>query len=306
MGGNSSTCCRTAGNFERPGDNLFVQGFTWDADYTVLTTHEKRPREPGSGIELEGSLPAYPILKKNSEQILDRANGIWFASSLDPFVLRHPAGEPLAEIVSKASRSNSQVYDINPYRYARLVDREGSIWIGDPSGVHRFSYSPLMQLATPQNATGPYFALAPDEGGVGVDQRWNRNGSSTLYRVAGGKAEFQKAQRGLTNFAYRAPDKTFWFGGEGGLWHMVNGRLTRIELPPAMADKLSPSRQLPRIDRGECGCHSWHVGCIGLPTVFGQNMEGAVTFRSRGCISSLRILLGPHLVRLQEQCIGCA
>ena len=52
----------------------------------------------------------------------------------------------------------------------------------------------------------------------------NGTGSSTLYRVAGGKVEFQKDQRGVANFAYRAPDKTFWFGGEGGLWHMVNGQ----------------------------------------------------------------------------------
>ena len=63
----------------------------------------------------------------------------------------------------------------------------------------------------------------------------NGSGSSTLYRVAGGKTESQSPQQGLTSFAYRAPDKTFWFGGEGGLWHMVNGHLTRVELPAEMA-----------------------------------------------------------------------
>jgi hypothetical protein len=65
-------------NFRNAGSHLLVQGFTWDADFTVLTSHEKRPREPGSGVELESSLPAYPILKKSSEQILDRAEGLWF------------------------------------------------------------------------------------------------------------------------------------------------------------------------------------------------------------------------------------
>ncbi len=222
--------------FRNAGSHLLVQGFTWDADLTVLTSHEKRPREPGSGVELESSLPAYPILKNNSEQILDRAKGIWFLP-VDPIVFGHPAAEPLAETVSKASRSNSQVYDINPYRFARLVDREGSVWIGDPGGVHRFSYSPLLEQAFPKTELNPFFALAPDEGGVVWVSAGNQNGSSILYRVAGGKAELQKSQRGIANFAYRAPDKTFWFGGEGGLWHMVNGRLTRIELPPAMADR---------------------------------------------------------------------
>ena len=222
--------------FKNAGNHLLVQGFTWDADCTVLTSHEKRPREPESGVDLESSLPAYPILKKNSEQILDRAKGIWFLP-VDPIVLVHPAAEPLAETVSNASQSNSHVYDINPYRFARLVDREGGVWIGDPGGVHRFSYSPLLEQAFPKTELNPFFALAPDEGGVVWVSAGNQNGSSILYRVAGGKAELQKSQRGIANFAYRAPDKTFWFGGEGGLWHMVDGRLTRIELPPAMADR---------------------------------------------------------------------
>lgn len=218
--------------FRKAGDNLFVQGFTLDADNTVLTTHERRPREPDSGVELESSLPAYPILKKNSEQILDRANGIWFLS-IDPLIFRHAAGDSLADIVSKASPGNSQVYDINSYRYARLVDREGSIWIGDPTGVHRFTYSPLIQPQFPKPARSR-FTVVPDDGGVVWISTGDGTGSSTLYRVADGKVEFKSAQGGLTNFAYRAPDRTFWFGGEGGLWHMVNGSLTRIELPQEM------------------------------------------------------------------------
>ncbi len=220
--------------FRKAGDNLVVESFTWDADHTVLTTHDRSTQEPASGVELESSLPAYPILKKDSAQILDRANSIWFVPRVEPGIWRHPAGEPMAEIVSKASRNNSQVYDINPYRFAFLVDREGSVWIGDQKGVHRFSYSPLMELALPTNVDA--FALVPDEDGVVWVSAGNRNGSSNLYRVAGGKGKLQKSQAGVANFAYRAGDKTLWFGGEGGLWHMVNGSLTRIDLPPALAE----------------------------------------------------------------------
>jgi signal transduction histidine kinase/ligand-binding sensor domain-containing protein len=218
--------------FRKAGDNLFVQGLTLDAENRVLTTHERRPRESNSGVELESSLPAYPILKKNSEQILDRANGIWFLS-VDPLIFRHTAGDPLADIVSKASPGNSQVYDINSYRYARLVDREGSVWIGDPTGVHRFTYSSLIQPQFPKPARSR-FTVAPDDGGRVWISAGDGTGSSTLYRVADGKVEFKSAQAGLTNLAYRAPDGTFWFGGEGGLWHMVNGRLTRVKLPQEM------------------------------------------------------------------------
>jgi signal transduction histidine kinase/ligand-binding sensor domain-containing protein len=217
--------------FRKAGDDLFVQGFTLDADNRVLTTHERRPREPNSGVELESSLPAYPILKKNTEQILDRANGIWFLS-IDPLIFRHAGGDPLADIVSKASSGDSQVYDINAYRYARLVDREGGVWIGDSTGVHRFSYSPLMQPQFSKVRTR--FTVAPDDSGVVWINAGDGTGSSDLYRVADGKVEFKGALGGLTNFAYRAPDRTFWFGGEGGLWHMANGSLTRIELPKEM------------------------------------------------------------------------
>jgi ligand-binding sensor domain-containing protein len=197
-----------------------------------LTTPEKRPGERGSGLELEDPLPAYPILRKNSDQIVDRANGIWFVSSKDP-LLRHPAGEPLAEIVRKASPGNSQAYDFDPYRYARVVDRDGSVWFGEARGVHRFSYSSLVQLQLP-HTHGHWFTLAPDDGGKVWISSGGATGLSTLYRVADGKVEFEKPQHGVANFAYRAPDQTFWFAGEGGLWHMVSGRLTRIELPPAL------------------------------------------------------------------------
>ena len=221
--------------FRKAGDNLLVQGFTWDADHMVLTTHQKGQHEPGSGVELEISLPAYPILKKNSAQIVDRTDGVWFLP-VDPVVLRHPAGEPLADFISKASRSNSQIYDINPYRYAFLVDREGSVWIGDQKGVHRFSYSPLIEQQFPNPESNPWFALAPDEGGVVWVSAGNQNGSSNLYRVKDGKAELQKSQGGVANFAYRAQDKTLWFGGEGGLWHVADRTLTRVDLPPAMVE----------------------------------------------------------------------
>jgi len=219
--------------FQIAGDNLAIQGFTWDADYTVLTTHERRPQEPGSGTELQSSLPAYPIIRKNSNQMLDRANNVWFILE-EPFVWRHPAGEPLAEIVSKASRSDSEVYSMNAERSARFVDREGSVWIGADISVHRFSYSPLIEQELPKGPR-PFFTLAPDDGGVVWISAGDGNGSSALYRVADGKVEVQKAQGGAANFTYRAADKSLWLGGEGGLWHMVNGSFARIELPPEMA-----------------------------------------------------------------------
>lgn len=206
--------------FQKAGDSLFVQGFTLDADNTVLTTHERRPQEPASGVELEISLPTYPILRKNSEQILDRANGIWFLS-IDPFIFRHAAGDPLADTVSKASPSNSQVYDINPYRYARLVDREGSIWIGDSTGVHRFTYSPLIQPEFPKRLW-LRFTVAPDDGGVVWISAGDGTGSSALYRVADGKVEFKSTQGGwrISHTGRQIAHFGLEARGDCGIWSM--------------------------------------------------------------------------------------
>jgi signal transduction histidine kinase len=55
--------------------------------------------------------------------------------------------------------------------------------------------------------------------------------------VAAGRAESRGPQSGLATAAYRAPDRTFWFGGEGGLAHMVDGRLEDVGLPPELVGR---------------------------------------------------------------------
>ena len=220
--------------FRKAADNLFVLGFTRDADRNVLTTRVRSLDKPGPYNELEGSLPAYPILKEQSDQILDRASNIWLIPR-DPVVLRHPASEPLNEIMNKISPGNSEVIAINPRIHASLVDREGSVWFGTETGVHRFSYSPLIQQELPAGSA-PWFMLAPDDGGVVWISTGDGVGASMLYRVTEGKVDFRRSMAGVSSFAYRAPDKTFWFGGEGGLWHMIDGRPTKVDLPKEMAD----------------------------------------------------------------------
>jgi len=117
--------------FKNAGNHLLVQGFTWDADCTVLTSHEKRPSEPESGVDLECSLPAYPIQKKNSEQILDRAKGIWFLPA-DPMVLASrdpfPAACSAREILrnafqhAHASRIEAEVAYDSQFLRVRIRD----------------------------------------------------------------------------------------------------------------------------------------------------------------------------------------
>jgi signal transduction histidine kinase/ligand-binding sensor domain-containing protein len=221
--------------FRKAADKLFVLGFTRDADGNVLTTRERSRNEPGTSIGLASSLPAYPILRMQSEQFLDRANAIWIIPK-DPVVLRHPASEPLDEVIGTVSPGNSEVIPVNPMNHASLVDREGAIWFGTAGAVHRFSHSVLTRQQVPAGSS-PWFMLAPDDGGVVWISSGDGVGTSTLYRVTEGKVDLQRPVAGVSSFAYRAPDKTFWFGGEGGLWHMVDGRLARVDLPKEVADR---------------------------------------------------------------------
>ena len=215
-------------------DNLFVLGFTRDADGNVLTTRERSRSGLPPSVEMEAPMPAYPILKKDSVQIIDRANAIWVISK-DSVVLRRAATEPLEEAIGKVSPGNSEGIPINPVLHASLVDREGTVWLGAPGAVHRFSHSPLVRLQLPA-APAPWFMLAPDDEGVVWISAGDGVGTSALYRVTQGKVDLQRPMAGVSSFVYRAPDKALWFGGEGGLWRMADGRLAKVELPKELAE----------------------------------------------------------------------
>jgi signal transduction histidine kinase/ligand-binding sensor domain-containing protein len=216
--------------FQNAGENLAAK-FTWDADHKVLTSYEPGSNEPGFGINLDHSLPAYPLLRKDSGQIVDRANGIWIMPLVSPFLMHHATGGSLTETLRNLSPQTSEVYDVNPNHFAFLVDREGAVWFGDSKGLHRFSYSPLLNQEFPKAA--PNFALAADEAGAVWVVAGDYN-ATTVYRVADGKAT-EKSHENLQNFAYRASDGSLWFGGKAGLWHVVDGRFNKIELPPDVA-----------------------------------------------------------------------
>ena len=61
-------------------------------------------------------------------------------------------------------------------------------------------------------------------------------GAASLYHVAGTTVDAQQSLPGTYAFAYRAPDRSLWFGGEEGLWHRVGDGLTKVELPAEIAD----------------------------------------------------------------------
>lgn len=227
--------------FEIAESGLKVRGFTRDADGYVVTSPDTRPLVQDARVTAENH-PAYPVLRKGSSQIVDRRGSVWISPVGRGAIQRLRAnGQPLSVALAKASPTNSEVYEVNLNDSpAKLVDREGNIWVGEPKGLHRFFYCTLMEQALPKSAKGSsFFTVTPDDDGAVWITAGDFLPSSRfgLYRVAKGQVETRKAPGPLLGFAYRSPDKTVWFGGPAGLWHLVKGILHRVELPKEMADQ---------------------------------------------------------------------
>lgn len=222
-----------ARKFHTAQKNVDVAGFTLDADRSVVTSLSSGPFAPDSSGHPDDRPPSFPVLRRHAAQIVDRTKSTWILQGRA--LIRSPRSELPHDALKTATPSNPETYNIAPD--ARLIDREGNIWFGDRKGTHRFFYSPLNNLEFPKNAKAGsdyYQVVADDHGAVWVCSG-NFAHSSSLYREAVGKANLRSLRRGV-GLAYRAPDKTFWFGGEDGLWHLVHGKFLRVDLPREMTD----------------------------------------------------------------------
>ena len=259
-------------HFKKAGSNLSAKWFTWQPDRTVVTT----PLIPGVSDSSKGSderLPAYPVTTKNL-QMVDLNNAVWVSPPEKPVVMRLPR-DSLSDAQSKAFPAISEKYDINPFQSAELVDREGNIWFGDTTGLHRFFYTPLIRQEFPKETSGStdFSVVADDHGAVWISfGSGGANTAADLYHVLGGKTDRRLAQV-ATGFAYRAPDKTFWFSGDSCLWHLVGNGLVRVDLPPAMVNQFHSVQTITGDQQGgiwaSFGRHGLYRFANGIWTPYG-------------------------------------
>jgi signal transduction histidine kinase/ligand-binding sensor domain-containing protein len=222
--------------FKTAEKDLSVEAFTWDADRSVLTEPAASPMS-SSGEGSDERPLAYPVLVK-TPQYVDRNNNLWTSPEDKPILMRVPRKD-LHDAFNKVSRGGSETYDISPFENATLADREGNIWFGDTKGIHRFFYTPLIRQEFPKEASesADFAVVADDNGSVWIIS--NRSFSKAdLYYVLDGKAE-RRVPPVTSNFAYRAPDKTFWFSGNSCLWHLVGHDFVRVDLPPEIANQFN-------------------------------------------------------------------
>jgi signal transduction histidine kinase/ligand-binding sensor domain-containing protein len=220
--------------FRETSESLDAGYFTLDADQKVVTSPIAPQEGPTfSGIPADG-LHAYPIVRKNSGQIVDRIGSVWIFPDDDRGLMRIQAPYQLKDAVIKASTSNSETYDVHPTSQACLIDREGNVWFADERGVHRFFYIPFFKQEGFESGSS---AIAADDGGAVWIGRWGSR-KNKLYRVTDGRIDTLDFRSRIGwEVAYRAVDGTFWIGGTGGLWHLIHGRPLQIALPKEMADQ---------------------------------------------------------------------
>jgi hypothetical protein len=119
-----------ARKFREAETNLNVEGFTLDPEGKVVTSPSSKRVVHNAGDNSDDVPLAYPVLRKGSFQILDRTNGIWISPAKDRVLIHSSAIEPISDVLTKVSRSNSETYNVDPNFGAKLVDREGNIWFG--------------------------------------------------------------------------------------------------------------------------------------------------------------------------------
>ena len=226
-----------AKQFRTAAKSLLVLGFTFNADGEAVTEPEPGSLFSGSRGHTDVHLSAWPVLRKDSHQIVDRNNSVWVAPKSPAVVMRLSSKDGLPDAPTNSSPGNSGTWDFSPFPFAKLIDREGNIWFGEIKGLHRFWYSPVHKLELPKAAAeNMSFALAPDDRG----SVWMSVGgwytASVLLHTSRGKPEYQTIQADIhAPFAHRARDGTFWFIGKDCLLHLVGRKFVRVALPPEIA-----------------------------------------------------------------------
>lgn len=220
--------------FQVANQKLNVSGFTLDADQKVLTSSIALQQAPSPKSTSQDKLRVYPIFGTKDSQIVDRTNSVWTVDESGQFT-RSEFAYRVNDAVTEAN-TKSPATNFVPRSDLRrtLVDREGNIWFADRSELHRFFYTPFVEQALPVKKNA---AIAADDDGAVWIAFWSNQTSNKLYRVTRGQVETLDL-RNMTDWgaAYRARDKTFWFGGSDGLWHLSRGKLVQVELPKEVAE----------------------------------------------------------------------
>lgn len=231
--------------FRVANEDMVYRGFTLDADGKVVTSPVVPQPAANSGPAAADRLQAYPIfgLEQDGGQTVDRTNSVWSEPlAKRGALLRVQTPSDLNGAAARANADNSETYDVHSYYGGSLVDREGNFWIAGGDGVHRFFYTSFSKQEIPYQGNS---AIAADDAGAVWIGSSATSRSDGVYRVTDGKVERLAVPSLISwGFAYRATDKTFWFGENHGLWHLIRGKLSVVALPKELVDQVGYSQTI--------------------------------------------------------------
>jgi signal transduction histidine kinase/ligand-binding sensor domain-containing protein len=210
--------------------------FTQDADRKVVTSRIARPHSLNPGSNPENGPQAFPIFRKDSQQIVDRSRSVWIIPRSHGSLMRIQASDQLADAETETSPRVSETYEFNAYDQGWLVDREGNVWFSDGIAIHRFFYAPFTRRNI-SAMNGPFAIAADDHGGMWVGAWSKSEVDQGLYHLSDKKIDVLPVPNSREwTIAYRAIDNTFWFGGADGLWHHAGGKIVQVALPKERRD----------------------------------------------------------------------
>lgn len=130
--------------------------------------------------------------------------------------------------------------------YAFLDDFEGDVWVATGAGLDRFRRPQFTPRIFPDAVTTPSMAI--DVAGT----LWIADAQSSPYRITqdGVIAQVSDIGAGISTMTAE-PDGSVWFAGTTGIQRWKDGKVTSIQVPPALSEVQHRFLQLAHDDQGD-------------------------------------------------------
>ena len=210
------------------------------------------------------------------QSLFDRDGNVWSGNCPVGLCVLRPAAWERADGFTPvgAAERLDQPWQMTSLSVLSLMeDRDGSIWVGTPSGLERLRDHAVHMVPELLDRGVTHPAPHPD-GGIIAVRTQRLDDTASLVRIAHGKLRALPDPL-ATRVLDRAPDGTLVFGGQHGIERHGPAGVERIALPPAVAaaaDSIRARRLMAGNDEiwlwtGRLGAWHYRAGAWTRPPV---------------------------------------
>ncbi|HEX8271464.1 MAG TPA: triple tyrosine motif-containing protein [Longimicrobiaceae bacterium] len=220
---------------------------------------------PGVGLFLVADAGGNPPPPDTRQYPVTGLNGIWTVGRGHPAVAfsrtgtlvrvwlsgtangpgQGPAADGMRSAAIPFSRAAGMSGDVVT---AALYDREGTLWVGTPTGIDRFRPSKLTPVVWPEPVQDPA-VVADTNGAVWASAR--NSASVGLFTIGGRVVPRPDGPRNLACL-YRDLDGGIWLGGDG-VWERKGAAFVSVPLPVSLFARPSDNPLVQAIARDRDG-----------------------------------------------------